>query len=86
MGSTKETSSISEKISEVADLLPRGSENIYSVLLNGLGLVFRGWFFLGVVCVCLETGILKYEGVATIKNVFKFGFPEITFEHFSIGW
>lgn len=34
---------------------------------------------------CLETGILKYEGVATIKNVFKFGFPEITFEHFSIG-
>lgn len=32
----------------------------------------------------VETGILKYEGVATTEDVFQFRFPEITFENFFI--
>jgi len=90
MGRAKETSSISGKVSEAADLLPRGPENIYSMLSSGLVLVF--WFgflfvwFLLFLFVCLvESGILKFERIATIEDVFQFRFPEITFEHFFIG-
>lgn len=47
------------------------------------------WFglvwFVSCVFFCWKQ-ILKYEGVVTIEDVFQFRFPEITFEHFLIGW
>lgn len=60
------------------------------MVLSGLVLAFWSGFlfvcFMLFLFVCLvESGILKYEGIATIEDVFQFKFPEITSEHFFLG-